>query len=343
MLDYAFEYFEKTVFPMLKSGSIDKIIQLGDLFDRRKYVNFSTLNAVRRRFLEPLADFRIPTEIIAGNHDTYWKNTSEVNSLEEIIGKRYECIRYHVLPSNVDVGFANRSLLLPWINSNNAKVSNEAIAKLTRPDNTYVFSHLEINGFESVPGVQFTGGVDRSNFNDLIVVSGHFHIRQHQNNILYVGTPYDLNFSDRLVTKGIHVLDSEKKILKFIPNERKMFYQVLYDDTKNDVLLDSRTFKPISRKELSGKIVRLVVENKTNPNKFEYIVNDVSSCTKNLTILENTKIPELTSNVNNDITKNTLDIIYDSVDSMELAVDKMKLKKLLGEIYVECQNENILA
>ena len=52
------KYFEKfysnVFFPVLKEKDVEIIIQLGDLFDRRKYVNFLTLSEARRYFFNQL-------------------------------------------------------------------------------------------------------------------------------------------------------------------------------------------------------------------------------------------------------------------------------------------------
>jgi hypothetical protein len=52
------------------------------------------------------------------------------------------------------------------------------------------------------------------------IYSGHIHIRQEKGNVLYVGTPFEMDRGDRGNEKGFYVLDlSEKKIKeKFVPN-----------------------------------------------------------------------------------------------------------------------------
>ena len=59
LLDYFLEVFDEQLFPYLKEHNIKTIFHLGDVFDRRKYVNFKTLHRVRKEFLEPLQEMGI--------------------------------------------------------------------------------------------------------------------------------------------------------------------------------------------------------------------------------------------------------------------------------------------
>ncbi len=82
-LDKCLNYFESVFFPYIADNNITEIIHLGDFFDRRKYINFNTLTQVRKRFLEKIPN-SVNFRIIIGNHDTYYKNTNEINSLKEL-------------------------------------------------------------------------------------------------------------------------------------------------------------------------------------------------------------------------------------------------------------------
>ena len=53
-LDYFLDFFENQFFPYLKENNITEVLHLGDLMDRRKFVNFNTLTTVRNRFMQPL-------------------------------------------------------------------------------------------------------------------------------------------------------------------------------------------------------------------------------------------------------------------------------------------------
>ena len=83
-LQHILNYLQHTFIPYLLENKIDTIIHLGDFFDRRKYVNFNTLASVRKQFVEPLHQHNILMYVTLGNHDTYYRNTNEINSIKEL-------------------------------------------------------------------------------------------------------------------------------------------------------------------------------------------------------------------------------------------------------------------
>ena len=116
--DYFFQFFEETFFPYIQENKIDAIFHLGDLMDRRKFVNFNTLNNTRKRFLEPLEDIGIETHILLGNHDTYYKNTNELNSVRELLGNRYK--NFNIIETPQELWLDKEGfVMIPWINKSN--------------------------------------------------------------------------------------------------------------------------------------------------------------------------------------------------------------------------------
>ena len=113
------EFYEKVFFPYLDKNKIDTVIHLGDVFDRRKYVNFHTLNEVRSFVFDQLEKRGITMHMFVGNHDCYYKNTNAVNSVELLL-ENYECLVVHDDPTEVE--FDGVPLMLcPWINNENYK------------------------------------------------------------------------------------------------------------------------------------------------------------------------------------------------------------------------------
>ena len=100
-LDYYEKFYRDTFFPTLDNNGITNLLILGDTFDRRKYVNFLTLKRTKEMFFDELYNRDIKVSMLAGNHDTYFKNTNDVNSVDLLL-KQYPNV--HVI-DKVPSGF----------------------------------------------------------------------------------------------------------------------------------------------------------------------------------------------------------------------------------------------
>jgi len=78
-------FLDEVFWPILDREGIDTVIHLGDLVDRRKYINYLTAKRLRDDFLDPMMTKGLDLHIIAGNHDTFYKNTNDVNALDELL------------------------------------------------------------------------------------------------------------------------------------------------------------------------------------------------------------------------------------------------------------------
>ena len=143
------KFLEEVFFPYIDKNEVTKIIHLGDLVDRRKYVNFLTAKRLREDFLEPLWDRKLETHIIVGNHDVFYKNTNKVNSLKELVSGNYDNINVYIKPTEINLGGVD-ILLLPWINDENRE---EALNTINTAKSKVVMGHLELRGFEMFRGL----------------------------------------------------------------------------------------------------------------------------------------------------------------------------------------------
>src|ERR1039458_10580516 len=82
--DYFTRFYEDLFFPFIIKEKIKVVLHLGDFTDRRKYINFVTLNRVRNYFVKRIQELGLTMICTVGNHDTYYKNTNGVNSLQEL-------------------------------------------------------------------------------------------------------------------------------------------------------------------------------------------------------------------------------------------------------------------
>ena len=113
--DYFMKFFDEVFFPYLKENDIKTVIHAGDLMDRRKFVNFSILNQVRTRFINKLKENNIDFHCILGNHDVYYRNTNEVNSVSELFSND---INIYETPSVQNFDGLDIALV-PWVNKEN--------------------------------------------------------------------------------------------------------------------------------------------------------------------------------------------------------------------------------
>ena len=81
-MDYFRKFYEEIFFPTLEERGIRNIIHLGDVVDRRKFINWKTVYQMREMFFDQCYGRYIDLHLIVGNHDTYFRNTNLVNSLD---------------------------------------------------------------------------------------------------------------------------------------------------------------------------------------------------------------------------------------------------------------------
>ena len=322
--NYFMKFFDDVFFPYLKENNIKTVIHAGDLMDRRKFVNFSILNQVRNKFIQRLKDENIEFHCILGNHDVYYRNTNEVNSVRELFGTD---IHLYERPKVIDINGLNIALL-PWVNKENHDECVDFIKTAAAP---ILIGHLELEGYEVMRGVGFQGGMDAKLFDRYErVLSGHFHCRQEKDNIYYLGTQYQITFADLAETKGFHILDTETRELDFIENPYKMFHTLRYND--EDGPPDTEKTYP----HLNGSYVKLYVESKKHPYSFDRFMDKLyESGVAKITIVEEIIDSEWTKEEIVDLAQDTVTLINNEIDAIEEVDDKPRMKKLIKDLYME--------
>ena len=270
----AFQQYQKKCwqwfFYYLEQHDIKHVIHLGDIYDRRKYVNFMSSKRLREDFLEPLEEREIETHIIQGNHDSYYKDTHEVNALDELVSGRYNYIHTYSVPTIVSIdGFPIQ--LMPWITESNRDEAMEAISK---PKASVLMGHLELNGFTMHRGLISDHGMDRNAFDKFDkVYSGHYHHRSTIGNVSYIGALGEYTWHDYNDPRGFSVFDTETSVLEFIQNPYKMFRIAKYDDIANPEIIEKIQNTDFSK--YKDTFVKLVVVNKSNPYAFDLLFDSI--------------------------------------------------------------------
>lgn len=326
------KFYQDVFIPYLKENEIKTLFVLGDFFDRRKFINFETLKLSRELFFQPLKEMGIQVHAIVGNHDVTFKNTNIVNSMDLLVSEHhYDNVTVYSGPKTVVVDDV-RILMLPWMNSENY---TDSINELTHSEARFVFSHLELKGFEYHKGLISEHGhcdadlLKRFEF----VFSGHYHHRSSKGNIHYLGTPYEMNWADYNDPKGFHVFDG--KTLQFIENPEKTFIKLEYNDSDRKA-----TEKIVDElQSFENKYLRVVVTKKEHPILFERYIDKISeSAPFDLLISDETNSIRTNSEVSGESPKDTLEYIKNFIyDELETDLDKDRLMRSLQNLYVSAK------
>jgi calcineurin-like phosphoesterase family protein len=179
--EYFIKFYREIFFPYLKENNIKTVFHLGDLADRRKYINFVTAKNLEENFIKVFRDDGIELHMVVGNHDTFYKNTNEVNTLRQLYGESsYENMHlYWNEPVELDMDGC-KIMLSPWICQDNYQSSMDAF-KNTKAE--ILMGHFEIAGYEMMRSQLCDHGMDRSMFKKFDAVysglSPSFYPRKH--------------------------------------------------------------------------------------------------------------------------------------------------------------------
>ena len=213
--DFLINYFLKKVDEEGFDPERDILVQVGDWNHVRESTNVR-IYKLSLKIAEALTKkFKRGVFVILGNHDVYYKDRTDTHSLEGF-DKMFKNFHIFEQPETLTVN-SHRFLMMPWVEN-----LEELKKKVSKYPADYVFCHADIKGFSLNKMQKLEHGLEGSDLKSFKrIYSGHIHIRQEKGNVLYVGTPYEMDRGDRGNTKGFYVLDaSEKKLTeKFIENK----------------------------------------------------------------------------------------------------------------------------
>lgn len=251
----------------IKDSNCKNILILGDLWDHRKMIDWSIFNEVNA-FFEELQDSIEKIVILVGNHDCYYRNTIQENSLKYL----------HKMFSNIFVvqntGFLKINkqnvLCVPWITSEDDK-NNPTDKDIKKAD--IILGHFEFTNFEILPGIMASEGHSASRYKNKSVLSGHYHIASQSNGIRYLGVCQQMSWSDFKTKKGHYILRQDNS-LEFVENTISEKYIKIFVNTKNknpikvegfelDLYFD--TYEELSKAlSLLSYNIKLILEDSSN-------------------------------------------------------------------------------
>lgn len=330
--DYFYKFWEEIFFPYIEKHGIDTVIHLGDVMDRRKFVSYKIAKDFRERFMQRFIDNQIHVHMMVGNHDTFYKNTNDVNSLSELVEGRHSNI--YVYKGATTVEFDGTPIcFLPWICSDNYA---ETMNHIKGTKAQIAMGHLEINGFEMHAGHFAENGYDKAFLNKFdSVFSGHFHKKSDDGHVYYLGNTYQMTWSDNGCPKGFHIFDTETRELERIINPFTIFEKVYYDETTTD-------YNAFDVLTLKDKFVKIVVVNKKDFYQFDRFIDRVlsESGAHEVKIVEDFSDLDA-SNVDDAIVENaedTMTLLERYIDELDVDLDKKRLTSMMKSLYVEASD-----
>lgn len=331
-LDFFQKFYDDVFFSQLDANNISTVLILGDTFDRRKYVNFYSLQRAKEMFFDKLRERGCSIHMLAGNHDTYYKNTNDVNS-PDLLLKEYDNINVIDVPTTIDVD-GTKICMMPWICPDNYQASLEEM-KNTSAD--LCMGHFEIAGFAMYRGMESHEGLDKTIFDKFdMVFSGHYHHRSDDGHIFYLGNPYELTWQDYNDPRGFHLFDLSTRKLEFITNPYSMFARLVYDDKEQDPI-------ELDDLELKNKYVKLIVSNKTDYYKFDRFIQKLYTmgCHEIKIVEDMSEFEE--GEIGEEINlEDTLSVLSHYIDSVETDLDKENIKTFMKTLYTEAVNVEVV-
>lgn len=319
--DFFEKFYENIFFPYLEQNNITECIHLGDAFDNRKGVDYWALDWAKKNVYDKFSELGVSVYSICGNHDTYYKNTNSVNSIDILLNEYSNVIKISS-PKEVMVG-DTEFVMLPWINNNNQEETFELL-KTTR--NKFVCGHLELSGFPVFPGQDQPNGMDKGVFSKFTrVFSGHYHTRSNDGKIFYLGNPYQMFWNDWNDVRGFNIFDTETLQLEHIENPYTIFEKIYYDDYIQSTELD-----------VEDKFVKLIVQSKKNQKHYDKFLDEIMSKKPlDIKISEILDIDDTNFQYQESDVEDTLTTLNSYIEDSEFDLDKNIAKKIIKDVYLE--------
>jgi hypothetical protein len=157
---------------------------LGDWHNNRANLNIVTLNYSLRALEHLNANFS-SVYFIPGNHDLYYRDKRDIQSVEWA----RHLPNVHICNDWFD---SDGVVIAPWLVGDDHK-------RLSRMSGKYLFGHFELPGYLMNAMVEMPdhGEIQREHLAGFEhVYTGHFHKRQTKKNITYIGNAFPHNYAD---------------------------------------------------------------------------------------------------------------------------------------------------
>lgn len=287
----------------------DGFIFLGDWFENRNAINVSTLNESHDA-LELIDKLGQPIYFCVGNHDLYHReNRTKFSTYHFRQFKNVKLVNEVLIDSDM--------MFFPFLFK---KEYAEAAALIEKHKPKYVFGHFEFQNFV-LTGTdrRLEHGPDHKLFSiPTFVFSGHFHKRQVQDNVIYVGNTFPTNYGDIWDDeRGFAILDTKIDEVKFknwqeCPKYRKFKLSALLEsDDPSDLLPKQARVKCVIDTDINYSEAQGIREEMIQTFSLREFVLEENSAAKKQALTEG----------------ETENIELDSVDEMVISMLKTSVTK----------------
>ncbi len=224
--------------------NIRHVIHLGDFFHDRKVLNTKTQNVAHR--IGELFEDVAYMHLVLGNHDVYYKD--KLNPTTAELFKAHSSIK--IIDEITKIGDI---VLCPW-------------GLMPKGHEGYLMGHFEIKGFKMNSTFICEHGTEpddlRKDNNFKHIYSGHFHTPSTQENITYLGSPYQQTFHDLGSPRGYYIWDDGG--MEFIEYKSAPKFYLMEAGNLNTQLI-------------KGNIVRLVFKEDRGSVENQKIIDEIMS------------------------------------------------------------------
>ena len=253
------------------------------------------------------------------------------NSIDLLL-EEFDNITTYVQPDVVEFD-GSKIMFVPWICDANEE---QTFVMADKTDAQMLLGHLELSGYEMNKHVVIDHGISDSWLKKFdLVCSGHYHHKSQNGNINYLGTGYEITWSDYEDQKGFHILDTDTRTIEFIHNPHVLFHKVWYDDTDLDMaglLEQTKSFA-----DYENKIVKVIIKTKDNPALFDVFIEKLEQVNPmQVQVVQDHLHLDLEDDDDIiDEAEDTLTILNNYVDNLEIKNEKVDLQSLLRALYDE--------
>ena len=308
----------------------DSIIFCGDYHHARENLNVHTWNQSYNCMKKLCNHFQV--YCILGNHDTFFKYSTEVHSL-----KTFENIEnLHIIEETTIVNniHGQKILFAPW---------GFDIEPHKGEKYDYAFGHFDINGAHLNGSVYRGGKYDINALGKISNVSfiGHFHLhKEYQTSkglVISVGSPTEQNWGELNDIKGSYLLDFKTDKYEFTE----------YTGAPKHITLNLSQFDKNDILKVKGNYIKLIIDKNVGYHKIiklQNVLKKYQPLSIEIEYLFN--LSTLFSDIDIKTDKNRLEMskiqyCNKTIEKMELEehIDKNKLKTLIQGYYNQAQEE----